>query len=361
MLSAEYRALRKEMQALYAAPDTARQLVELAAHLGMAGGGAALYFLAGHPLLAGAGALLSALGCLGISTSSHTASHGAIFRAPAANRALAFVGFPFLLMVSVSYWYHKHLVVHHPVPNVVGLDDDIDLAPWFAFSADDYAQSRGLRRGWYDLQWLMFPLALALNALNAQRQGVVFLVKKLRSRRRKAQHWLDLAALIAHVLVFWGLPLVFLPSGEVLLFHGLRLAFLGHAMFAALGAAHFPAEAVAVDRRLAKADYVLLQTATTVNFTAGPFGRLLCSGVDHQIEHHLFPEYAHTHYRKMAPRVRAFCRAHGYPYRTLRWSEAVWKSLRAMARPRPVQRHLDDLRRCADGSTPAPGREAPPV
>lgn len=351
MLSAEFRALRKQLQAQYGAPATARQLLELAAHLTMSFGGAALYFavIKNYPLVAGAGVLLSALGCLGISTSSHTASHDAIFRSRAANRALVYFGFPFLLMVSATYWYHKHLVVHHPAPNVIGLDDDIDLAPMFAFSADDYAQSRGLRRRWYDLQWLTFPIALALNGINVQRQGLLFLWRKLRSRRRKARHLVDLAALLGHVLVFYAAPLLFLPAGELLQFHALRMVLLGYATFAALGAAHFPAEAVAVDRRLARADHVLLQTATTVNFTAGPFGRLLCSGVDHQIEHHLFPELGHTHYRELAPRLRAFCREHGYPYRTLRWSEAVWKSLRAMARPRPVLRDLEELRGAAGG------------
>ena len=85
-------------------------------------------------------------------------------------------------------------------------------------------------------------------------------------------------------------------------------------------------------------------TATTVNFRAGPFGRLLCAGVDYQIEHHLFPGLGHTHYRRMAPQVEAFCRAHGYPYRVMSWRAAVWKSLRAMATPRPVVRELKDLR-----------------
>ena len=91
-------------------------------------------------------------------------------------------------------------------------------------------------------------------------------------------------------------------------------------------------------------DHVLLQTATTINFTTGPFGRLLCAGVDYQIEHHLFPGLGHRHYRRMAPRVAEFCREQGYPYRVMSWRTAVWKSLRAMATPRPVVRDLGDLR-----------------
>jgi linoleoyl-CoA desaturase len=347
MLNSDYRALRKELHALYSKPDTTRQVAEFAAHLGMNLGGAALFFaapaLGWHWSAQLGGALLSSLGCLGISTNAHTASHDAIFRSRAANKALVYAGFPFLLMVSANYWYHKHLVVHHPAPNVIGLDDDVDLAPLFAFSQQDYARSRGFQRLLFDWQWLVFPFALALNGLNAQRQGVQFLLAKLRSRRRRPQHWVDLACLIAHVAVFWVLPLLLLPTAQVLVFHALRMGLLGYHMFAAFGAAHFPAEAVAVDKSLAKSDYVLVQTATTVNFTTGPFGRLLCSGVDFQIEHHLFPEFSHTHYPKMAARMQAFCRANGYPYRTLGWGEAIWKSLAAMASPRPVIERVEDL------------------
>jgi linoleoyl-CoA desaturase len=348
MLSADYRALRKELHALYGTPDTARQVAQFGFHVAMNLGGSALYFAApdgaAGPWLAAAGALISSLGCLGISTNAHTASHDAIFRSRAANSALVHAGFPFFLMVSANYWNHKHLVVHHPVPNVVGLDDDIDLAPVFAFSRDDYERASGWQQRLFRWQWLIFPFALALNGFNAQRQGLLFLARKLGSSRRKARHWLDLGLLLAHVALFWALPLAFLPAGEVIGFHLLRMALLGYAMFAAFGAAHFPAEAVAVDKRLAKSDYVLLQTATTVNFTTGRFGRLLCSGVDFQIEHHLFPEFSHTHYPKMAPRMQAFCREHGYPYRTLGWGEAVWKSLTAMANPRPVLRSVEELR-----------------
>jgi linoleoyl-CoA desaturase len=362
MLSADYRALRKELHALYGTPDTARQVAQFGFHVAMNLGGAALYFAAPEGAAGGwlacAGALASSLGCLGISTNAHTASHDAIFRGRAANQALVHAGFPFLLMVSANYWNHKHLVVHHPVPNVIGLDDDIDLAPVFAFSEDEYARARGWQRLLFRWQWLIFPFALALNGLNAQRQGAVFLYRKLRSSRRKPRHFVDLGLLLAHVAVFWALPMAFLPAGEVLLFHLARMVLLGYAMFAAFGAAHFPEEAVAVDKRLAKSDYVLLQTATTVNFTTGPFGRLLCSGVDFQIEHHLFPEFSHTHYPKMAPRMQAFCREHGYPYRTLGWGEAVWKSLAAMARPRPVLRSVEELRTGATGQATGRGESS---
>ncbi len=354
MLHPEFRALRKELQALYRQPDATRQLIELAAHVAMMLAGGALFFVCDAPdswdswLLRFAGVLLSALGCLGISTSSHTASHDALLRSRRGNRVLVQLGFPFLLMVSSTYWYHKHLVVHHPAPNVIGIDEDVNLGPLFAFSHDDRPRE-GQRGGWlrrWLLRWqgLLFPIALAFNAFNVQRQGVVFLARKLWSRRRKARHWRDLGLMLLHIAVFYAAPMAAFGATEVLGFHLLRSVLLGYLIFGALGAAHFPAEAAAVDPSQLRGDHVLLQTATTVNFKAGPFGRLLCAGVDYQIEHHLFPGLGHTHYRRMAPQVEAFCRTHGYPYRVMSWRAAVWKSLRAMATPRPVVRELGDLR-----------------
>jgi fatty acid desaturase len=151
--------------------------------------------------------------------------------------------------------------------------------------------------------------------------------------------------MLLHLAVFYALPMAAFGAPEVLGFHVLRQVLLGYLIFAALGAAHFPAEAAAIDPSQLRGDHVLLQTATTVNFRAGPFGRLLVAGVDYQIEHHLFPGLGHTHYRRMAPRVEAFCRAQGYPYRVMSWRAAVWKSLRAMVTPRPVVRVLSELRR----------------
>lgn len=344
MLHPEFQALRRELQALYRHPDSTRQVLELAAHVAMMLGGGAAFFCCDSLWLRLGGVVLSALGCLGISTSSHTASHDALLRSRRGNRVLVQLGFPFLLMVSATYWYHKHLVVHHPAPNVIGVDEDINLAP-FAFSRDDGERGGRLRRWLVRWQGLLFPLALAFNAFNVQRQGVVFLVRKLWSRRRKARHWRDLGLMVLHLAVFYALPMAAFGAPEVLGFHVLRQVLLGYLIFAALGAAHFPAEAAAIDPSQLRGDHVLLQTATTVNFRAGPFGRLLVAGVDYQIEHHLFPGLGHTHYRRMAPRVEAFCRAQGYPYRVMSWRAAVWKSLRAMATPRPVVRVISELRR----------------
>jgi linoleoyl-CoA desaturase len=38
-------------------------------------------------------------------------------------------------------------------------------------------------------------------------------------------------------------------------------------------------------------------------------------GLDHQIEHHLFPRYPHTVYRRVAPVVERYCAMNALDYR----------------------------------------------
>jgi len=68
------------------------------------------------------------------------------------------------------------------------------------------------------------------------------------------------------------------------------------------------------------------QAATTVNFSTGWFGRLLCAGVDYQIEHHLFPTICHTRHKELSPLQKQYFTQHG-------WAEAILKSMHIVVSP----------------------------
>lgn len=329
-----------------------RVLGELLLHLVVCLGGLAVGVLAGPWWVKGVGFLVSTLGALGIATNTHTSSHDASGRSRRLNRFLTYLGYPFFFGMSATYWWHKHCVVHHPNPNLIGVDDDADLMPWFAINEDDYAAARGWRKLLFRVQWLVIPFALALNEFNIQLSGWRYLVPILADpERRRTAHWIDLGVLGLHWSVWVILPMFFFPPLEVLAVYGLRMGLMGYAMFVAFAPAHFPEEAAfAAGTERKTRDFVLRQTVTTVNFRTGPVGRLLCSGVEYQIEHHLFPGISHAHYPALAPRVEAFCRRHGYPYRTLGWGEATWKSLLIFRYPKRVAAELDAERRALAGA-----------
>jgi linoleoyl-CoA desaturase len=334
-----YRALAEQINAGgWYRPAAGRILSELLLHIALFAGGIAALLCFDNYFLKAVAGFLSGVGALGIATNTHTSSHFATTRSSRLNKFLTYFGYTFLFGTSANYWWHKHCVVHHPSPNVIGVDVDADLMPWFAVSERDIETSRGLRHLFFRYQWLLIPFAIGLNVFNTQRQGWAFLLPILLDpKRRHMNHWLDLGVLFCHWTCWLVIPSLFLGVTHVLSIYLTLLVLLGYGMFIAFAPAHFPAEAAFVDATRASNDFLYRQTLTTVNFRTGWFGRLVCSGVDFQIEHHLFPGIPHVHYPKLSPIVEEFCRQHGYPYLTLGWAEGIWKSLLIFKRPKPVE------------------------
>lgn len=319
---------------------TGRIVAELCVHLLLALGGIALFLIAEHPLAAAFAMLLSTAGSLGVGSNTHTASHGAASERPWVNQALTYFGSPFFFGVSATYWWEKHIAGHHRAANVAGADPDIDFVPLFALNEMELRAARGWRRWYYaHLQWLVFPLALAFNQFNMQKDGWRHVLRRLREpQRRRPMHWMDLAAMSLHLAVFVGLPLWWFPVTDVAAFIAMRWALFGYAMFAVLAPAHWPAAAQlrAVDSAQ-RGSFAARQLEATLNFRAGRLLGFFCSGLDRQIEHHLFPGISHPHYPALQSMVQTFCTEQGLPYRTLGWPEALRASLAILRRPKPVQ------------------------
>ena len=321
-------------------------LLAYAGHLALAFGGLAGCITAPSLGLRALAMLVSCFGFVGIGTLGHTASHNAASHRPWINRTLYYFSYPFILQVSACYWRYSHIQVHHPQPNVVDFDDDCDLRPAFATNRVHLDQIGGWRRRWPVLQGLSLPLLLPFNGFNILRQSWRRLfIELLDSGRRGLEQWLDLACLVAHLLCWLALPLLWFPAADVLLFYAVRAAGIGVGLFAVLAPGHFPPEAACLSRdQRDRGDFVLRQVATTVDFRTGPLGAFLCSGLEHQIEHHLFPSVSHARLRAVQPLVEAFCRRAGLPYQRLGWGEAIWKSWRVFFAPKEVVTEVEALR-----------------
>jgi linoleoyl-CoA desaturase len=318
---------------------TSRIVFELSIHVVIAVAGIAIFMICHNPAVRVLGLLISSFGCMGVGTNTHTSTHYGTSDKRWVNEALSYLGYPMFLGLSATYWWHKHVVLHHPAPNVVGVDSDADLLPWFAITADEVHASSGLRRFYYErLQFWLFPLALGLNNFSIQRAGWAHLIQLLRDpKQRKSVHWIDLGALTLHYVIWVGLPLLLWPLPAVAGFYILRSILLGYAMYAILAPGHFPAEARRMtDEALHGADFFAVQTAGTVSFRTGFLGRFLCSGLEYQVEHHLFPNISHVHYPEVSVAVQEFCAERGLSYRSYSWAMALWKSWEVLRFPQPV-------------------------
>jgi linoleoyl-CoA desaturase len=287
------------------------------------------------------GMALVTFGSMGIATNAHTASHHAISEGKWLNESLLYFGYPFVLQLSASFWRHKHLVVHHPHPNVVGVDNDANLAPIFALDETECARAKGLHQWWYRNQVFFLPVMLMGNSFSVVWNAWGFLIRRLADPRyRDAAHWWDLVALLLHWVAWIFVPMMFFDPVDVVVFALVRFSLMSYVMFALFAPAHYPAGAQLVNKEALGKDFLMLQTLTTINFRTGLVGRLLCGGVEYQIEHHLFPTISPRHYPAMSKHVKAYCDKHGYPYRSEGWGKAIWLSVLTFWRPKPIRSDL---------------------
>ncbi len=321
---------------------TGHVVCELLFDLAAAVAGTWIFLTHSDPLMCICGMIVATAGSMGVATNTHTSSHYATSGRRWVNEMLTFLGYPLFMGVSACYWWHKHVVLHHPAPNVIGVDSDIDLSPWFARTIEEVQRSSGWRRFYYEkLQWIAFPFAVAFIAFSMQIAGWQNLMTGLRRPGGKRKEWIDLASVVSHYLIWLVIPMMWFTPLHVVEFYILRTALMGWAMFAVLAPAHFPVEAVCLKGRDGSRDRLLQQTAATVNFRTGLVGRLVCSGLEYQIEHHLFPGVSHVHYPKMAPLVQDFCRDQGLPYRCYQWDVVIWKCLRMFYSPSSIETDLE--------------------
>ncbi len=312
-----------------------RILVELAVHVSLLAGGVVLFFAADGFAPKTAGLLVTALGSVGVGTNTHTSAHGATSERRWINDLLAILGYPILLGLSITYWRQKHNVLHHGSPNVDGVDPDHEFQPWFALADSQVGGSRLLRFYQRRIQGFLFmPVGALLMSHNMRVLGVAHAIGRLfkgPSRRATAA---DLGAFVLYVTLWWVLPWTLASPLQAVALNVGRDVLLSVALFLIFTPAHIPHSCAFYSKDAFPDDLVLRQAATTIDYRAGTLSSFFLSGLQFQLEHHLFPGLPHVHYRRLAPLVRETFARHGYPYRLLGWGEALAASARVAFHPK---------------------------
>ncbi|MGD8568441.1 MAG: fatty acid desaturase [Gammaproteobacteria bacterium] len=281
---------------------------------------------------------------LGISTNAHTAGHGGVSTRPWVNKLLLYFGFTFFLQVSRHFWHNKHNVIHHQLPNILERDGDVDLQPYVALTHEQHQQATGWRQWYFKYQWVIFPFLLAGNAFGVVLNSWRYLLEQLRDPTlRKPAHFIDLGVLLLHIAAWYVIPCFFFAVEDVLLFNVLRLLGMSYGMYALFAPAHMTQETILLDKEVDTTDFMALQTYTAINYRTGWIGRLICGGVEFQIEHHLFPLLSHTQYPRISKTIEAFCQQHNYPYRSVGWGTALWRSWMALRKPKTSYGSFPDI------------------
>ncbi|HEY0260463.1 MAG TPA: acyl-CoA desaturase [Lacisediminihabitans sp.] len=236
---------------------------------------------------------------------AHEASHRQVFESGKANDVAARALANLVVGISYSWWMTKHSR-HHANPNVVGKDPDI-ARDTISFVEADAAKTRGIGALFTRHQgYLFFPI-LVFEGLNLHVQGfrTVFGRGKVERRRTEA------SMLVLRSSLYLAVLFAVLPPGVAGAFVGVQLAVFGVYMGASFAPNHKGMPILPHD---AKVDFLRRQVLTSRNIRGNWSMDTLMGGLNHQVEHHLFPNMPRPNLGKARAIAKKYCADRGIVY-----------------------------------------------
>jgi fatty acid desaturase len=320
-LGRELDALRAEVLASLGAPDAAyiRRLIRIQRRLDLAGRAALVVGVFPPAWVAGVG-LLAAAKILENMEIGHNVMHGQWdwLRDPEIHSTT----WEWDTVCPAPQWRHSHNHLHHQWTNVIGRDRDIGYGvlrmdahqPWRPWNLAQPAIFATLA--------LLFEYGVGFHDLDSERphnQPVTFeaLRPKLRQTLGKIRR-----QVLKDYAAFPALSLPFGPGGVIAAATGALAANVIRNVwsFTVIFCGHFPDGVAYLDPAEAehetRGEWYLRQIRGSANFEGGSLMNIASGNLNHQIEHHLFPDLPSNRYAQIAPRVREICERHGVGYNT---------------------------------------------
>ncbi|MES4891167.1 acyl-CoA desaturase [Streptomyces sp. NPDC096012] len=206
--------------------------------------------------------------------------------------------------MSYGWWMDKH-TRHHAHPNHEDLDPDVapDILVW---STDQARASSGVARLIGGHQALLFFPLLTLEGFNLHAAGL----RALRSPGMK-HRVLEGTLLLLHLAGVLSALFLVLPPGKALAFLAVNQCLFGVYLGCIFAPNHKGMPTRTGDER---PDFLRRQVLTSRNVRGGRLTDMMLGGLNHQIEHHLFPSMPAPHLRRARVIVREYCAEIGVPY-----------------------------------------------
>ncbi len=223
---------------------------------------------------------------------------------------------------SATNWKIQHNVLHHTYTNIDGYDEDIDPGGLMRFSPNQ--PKKAFYRYQIFYAWFLYGL---LTLYWATTKDFSFLRKYNKKGLLKTQNTTyrkEVTKLIFQKIVYYSLfialPIIILDVAwwHVVLGWASMHFLTGLILSCIFQLAHvmpsteFP---LPDENSELESDQIVHQMLTTANFA--PTNRLLSwyvGGLNYQIEHHLFPNICHVHYRELSKIVKATAEEFKLPY-----------------------------------------------
>lgn len=262
------------------------------------------------------------LGIAGIGLSiMHDANHGAYSK----NNNVNYIIGRIVNLVGgyAPTWKIQHNVLHHTYTNIHGYDEDVSPAvPLLRFSPTD--KFRPVHRFQFIYAWFFYSLMTVMWMTTKDFQQL-FRYKKMGLTKTESPSFNKLfIELITSKLIFYvyviAIPMIFLPTHWLVTlgFIFMMQLIAGFILAIVFQPAHvIPETAFPVPSKDLTIDnnWAIHQLETTSNYA--PKSRILywlVGGLNYQVEHHLFPNICHVHYKKLSKIVKATAEEFSLPY-----------------------------------------------
>ena len=217
-----------------------------------------------------------------------------------------------------EHWKHSHNVVHHTWTNIVGKDRDVGYGV-LRITRDYKWKPKNLGQPVvYALLALMFEYGIAFHDIDVSsvkkgRKSTETAKRQLKEMGRKIRKQVTKDYLLWPALTgpaFLGTLSANFTANVVRNVWSNAVIFCGHFPD---GAEKFT---MAEYESETPAEWYLRQMLGSANFHGGKLMSFMAGNLNHQIEHHLFPDLPSNRYAEMSVRIREICDRYDIPYTT---------------------------------------------
>lgn len=265
--------------------------------------------------------ILMGFGMSGIGLSvMHDANHGTYARNAKINTLMSY-SMNFIGGSSLN-WQLQHNTLHHTYTNIH--DHDEDIAPLGFLRFDPHAEYKKIHKFQFLYAWFFYGMMTIMWATTKDFSQLKRYNEMGLLTVRKTTYKKELLKLVLNKLFYLsfslGLPLIFMNSPWYLILAGWGIMHFTCGMILAL--IFQPAHVVDLtefplpcEKGNMQDDWAAHQLKTTMNFAQRSwFFSWFVGGLNFQVEHHLFPNICHIHYKKLAPIIRETAKEFDLPY-----------------------------------------------
>jgi linoleoyl-CoA desaturase len=263
---------------------------------------------------------IMAFGMVGIGMSvMHDAVHGSFSSRGWVNKIFSYT--MYMIGGNVFNWKVQHNIMHHTYTNIEGFDEDIE--PKGSLRLSKQTPLKKIHRFQHIYAFFLYCFMSISRMVNDFRQLIKYkragIISQLGTTPRKEMTRMIIAKTV-YLAVILGLPLIFSSFSWWMILPGFLVmhALAGFFMSLVFQMAHIVEAAnqpLPDERGVIHSEWTIHELETTANFARKSkwFGWII-GGLNFQIEHHLFPNISHVHYKHISPIVEKTAAEFGLRY-----------------------------------------------